>query len=546
MHWNDFGKVTDRILSGNRRHIFLFCENKDLAAFQSFMRLLIENMLVNFHNNMKDTAGIMGANNWLYKIQNVLLDLQSKNVGRICNEKRESASIIINYLPIKGWTNRLQINSIEEGIHGKIDILSRIIGLRHALGDGELLECESGVVDYIFLGLIPKRMQTCIKEICKDAVNSIFEGRERGSAKEELLQQWEDIVKLIRIQNIGIHRISSNIAKEKKEEWLKTFNLTSIKKIRREEKKEAKRKAAADTSDDEDDDSTVNPDSKRKKNNPHRKPKETNKPVTPSPPTKITIKNCEGIKCKFQERIWDNSLCGFTKKLKKGHKICQTCSKLTSAARKFKDIAKLLLSQNNNTQKCAHIKETCQKIYALKRQSQKVKVLNKLLKDLDENLNIHLCNKKGAATDNAKQVIRIMSHIINSNSPPICSDSFLDRFLPKYTSPEKDIANTNNPTSANFDWTTVWSNLDKAVLVWSNAIDGDLPIKKKIENSVTPDNPSNFNSSKKQSTVSISRSDTIVKRLFVQVENAKNTKPGHHNKRTIINLIEDTKKKPNN
>ena len=133
MHWNDFGKITDRILSGNRRHIFLLCENKDLAAFRSFMRLLIENMLVNFHNNMKDTAGIMGANNWLYKIQNVLLDLQSKNIGRICNEKRESASIIINYLPIKGWINRLQINSIEEGIHGKIDILSRIIGLRHAL-----------------------------------------------------------------------------------------------------------------------------------------------------------------------------------------------------------------------------------------------------------------------------------------------------------------------------------------------------------------------------------------------------------------------------
>jgi len=92
----------DKTLSGNRRHIFLFCNNVDIKNFRDFTIDVIEKSLVLFYESISNFSGIIGANNWLYGLQEILLSLQENNTSRINKERTESAARIINYLPIKG------------------------------------------------------------------------------------------------------------------------------------------------------------------------------------------------------------------------------------------------------------------------------------------------------------------------------------------------------------------------------------------------------------------------------------------------------------
>jgi len=50
LHWKEFSNSIDKNLSGNRRHIFLFCNNIDIKNFRDFIRDDIERSLVFFTN----------------------------------------------------------------------------------------------------------------------------------------------------------------------------------------------------------------------------------------------------------------------------------------------------------------------------------------------------------------------------------------------------------------------------------------------------------------------------------------------------------------
>jgi len=106
------------------------------------------------------------------------------------------------------------------------------MGLRHALGDGLLQDNEHGLVDCIILGIIPKDLDICIKDSCKSAVDNSLSGKDRKDKLAKLLQLWKDIMKLIRINAIGIHRICNCVAKDFKLDCMAKFDINPEKKRR--------------------------------------------------------------------------------------------------------------------------------------------------------------------------------------------------------------------------------------------------------------------------------------------------------------------------
>jgi len=292
------------------------------------MNQVIEEAFVKLHNNISSLVGILDANLWLFDVQNILLQLQQENLGRITSKqnKNPSKSKFINYLSIKDWIMKLRINSIEEGICCKKDILSHIFGLRHALGDGMLQKKDSGVVDSIVLGVIPQKLHNCVINSCKNAVYSDVYLDDRPGKFNELKRLWKEIVKLIRINIIGVHRICSDITKEYKSNWMKTFNIESEKKIKIREDKLRN----AESSSDSDSESEI------ESANVHIKEE---KIPTPSNTDNIhkdnhDIRFCMGIKCKYLGSVWHGNKNGNGKRIKTKQKNCQSCSKLRIALQK--------------------------------------------------------------------------------------------------------------------------------------------------------------------------------------------------------------------
>ena len=389
------------------------------------------------------------------------------------------------------------------------------------MGGGELREC--GVVDYIFLGLISTELEKHITTTCKKAAENIYCSEERSADRKDLLAQWKDIIKLIRIQNIGIHRISSSISERRKVEWSKDFNLTSVKKERLLAKKEAKRKAA-DLSDDDDSDDDSTP---SKTPTPKQKP-QSNPPVKPLPNATI-LKPCKCIKCHFQERIWSESLCGFSKKIKNDCKECQSCAKLSTALRKSTSIAKTLLEYRNDDNKITVFKNTLDKIKSLSQPCRMIKHLHNLLHSTNSEINFNLLHKsKGTVTDNAKQVMRILGHIFHMNTMSICSNAFLETFLPE---------GDNHPIiphSTSRDPNSIWNTLEKAIKTWELALNGKPPSIKKSRKRNSPCVP-------KTTTIS-TISPKRTKRLFVKIEDPNEGNINPSKNKAVINLIEDKKK----
>ena len=115
--WKDFNYREDCELKGNRRHVLLFCENERIQSFRRFMNRLIEDALVELHKLIINEVGVMNGNIWLFKIQDTLLHLQEKGIGRMT--KRKNQNNPLNYVQIKHWLQKLNVHSIEEGINKK-------------------------------------------------------------------------------------------------------------------------------------------------------------------------------------------------------------------------------------------------------------------------------------------------------------------------------------------------------------------------------------------------------------------------------------------
>ena len=132
------------------------------------MNVKIENKFNEIHMTFIKLVGVQQAVFWLKNVEKTLLDLQHNNIGRLTPSRKP----IWNYLPISEWLLFLEIESIEQGISEKKPILSHILGVFHALADGALKDKHHGVVDCIFLGVIPTVLNNTILNSLNEAINA--------------------------------------------------------------------------------------------------------------------------------------------------------------------------------------------------------------------------------------------------------------------------------------------------------------------------------------------------------------------------------------
>ena len=236
-------------LKGNRRHVCFFCKEERIKKFRDGMDDEIE-MTCRYFLKLFNLCGSPTTSlSVLYKVQELLLDLQRSNIGRL----RPPVTPIKNYLPIKEWCIFFDIE--EKDINHKlldINILSHILGFGSALGDGELADNCLGVVDCIHTGAIPSSYEDLmLNEICnattkwrKDDVNICL--------KDKMLQMWKDIKELVRMKFKGIHKICSVVSKDKEDTFKKSYKLSRKDLISTRDDLKSKKRKFSDIDGDDD------------------------------------------------------------------------------------------------------------------------------------------------------------------------------------------------------------------------------------------------------------------------------------------------------
>ena len=413
LHWSDLGKQNDCHLKGNRRHMLLFCGNKKLVNFRNYMKPVIEDALVRLHKNIGKLVDKSNSNFWLYNVQNTLIQLQKDNAGRLIPKRLNKSKNmnIINYLPIRDWANKLQINSIEEGIYCNKDILSHIFGLRHVLGDGMLQEKDCGIVDCIVLGIIPKKLHDCVINSCKEAVKSISCKEERLNQLHILNRTWKEVIKLIRINVIGIHRLCNDLTKDNKVLWMERFNVISTKKVKIQEDKLRKEEESSSGSDS--DSASVF----------SKTPTKTSSTLHTG---NIDTRFCNGLKCGNLDTIWVKSKNCNRKRIKSKQKSCQACSKLSNALHKCIKISRVLTSCKEIDEKFILLRNSAIKeMQSINNLGKLGDILEELLTEIGDGTSCcRLKDANGKITDNARLILRCLGQCLDLKTLPIFSISY--------------------------------------------------------------------------------------------------------------------------
>ena len=413
------------------------------------MNRLIEDALVDLHKLLHNEVGIMNGNQWLFKIQEPLIHLQENKVGML--EKRKKFETQTNYVTIKLWLKKLNIDSIEEGIAKEKDIISHILGLRHNLKDGFLHEKDCNIVDCIVLGVIPKDLNNCILENFRESTKHINNNHIRRDVMNSMKNKWHSIIKLIKLQVLGIHKICSDIAKDFKKEWMNKFNITSVKKARIHRNKLIDLELMEE-------ESTHN----MKTNESCRECICTN-----AGDQSMKRKLCNGIKCAYTKQIWASERNIGKRRIKMNEKTCQNCAKLHTALKKAIKIGEWLVKEDK------HIKEDCihrNKFLKNMCESSKLYLLGNILEQyikgsLGEDL-VQLKGKNGRITDSTRLILRMLGQVLGFQTLHIFNDDFV-----------KVKVKENEPgILGKTCWTIgAWKNLEENLSKWKDLLVYKIP-----------------------------------------------------------------------
>jgi len=148
----------------------------------------------------------------IYEIERCFITLQDEQIGRLTKLSR---SRNIAYIPIKDILRKLQVNDIEEAI--SCHPIKFFTNLFHLVPESMFVEPsdeELGVLDAVWMGLMPTPIaQIIYKNVKRISMN--FGDKEEGIFwKESLTQDWKQIENFNMGRAIGIHRIMNGVGTE--------------------------------------------------------------------------------------------------------------------------------------------------------------------------------------------------------------------------------------------------------------------------------------------------------------------------------------------
>ena len=231
----------DKMPKGNRRHFTLFCQHQRLQSFRNDMEVFIEGLGVLLYYQVEEIGGKDQGEKLFSQINKLLLNRELQKIGRQVsrnNVTEETEHLIYkkefkpNYLSIENWCKHLGSDTLQDAIKRKLPILQCILGFNTALPDGQLQEAEMGLVDFVYLGLIPKKLEYTICEFLKNITSNINDKEEKKKQYNIMFKTWTRIKNAVKAKNIILHRIIGEIIKDRENELREKLDIPKSKKCK--------------------------------------------------------------------------------------------------------------------------------------------------------------------------------------------------------------------------------------------------------------------------------------------------------------------------
>jgi len=318
-------------------------EEEDMS--ERFYDLLLTKKLLKDNNNIlccplcdmhhpcqddlkKETLGGKGSGDKFFQeINKVLLDPNLQKIGRlntrICDlhinndpSPPSKTNKTPNYVSIEEWCRIYQVD--KNNLSSKPDqpILQSILGFCSAVPDNEIQECEMGLVDFLYLGLITSKLEEKIRALIMNHTNTINNNAEKMKIFNSILKTWIRIKCAIKGKNIILHRIIGEIITDREKNLRRKFGIPKSKVCK---------KILADMLED---DTTS-----QKANN------------------ESPLKTCKGPSCIIIEGSQSSTRSSSTpNQIKITHSHCARCTNLLTARRRCNTILKNIKQKANKIQ----------------------------------------------------------------------------------------------------------------------------------------------------------------------------------------------------
>jgi len=218
-------KNVDQV-KGNRIHAALFCEHEKLRTFRSRMTRLIEQRLKAFLDCIQTTQNKFVGAIFLQEIEKTLHSLHNLKQDETDSNK---------YRTRFEWMREENIGTWRDMLASEIPVLSAVFGFtpvsEASIPDDEYLT----QANCIPLGVMPKQLDSCIKELEKNVRRQIHDPTLADSVAMEYRERWEVIKEINVARAVGMHRITATISKDFERDFKSKYNIDdgSCKKIKR-------------------------------------------------------------------------------------------------------------------------------------------------------------------------------------------------------------------------------------------------------------------------------------------------------------------------
>ena len=314
-------------VKGNRRHLFLFCPHAPLSSFRQTLNDLIEVQGRQLFCYISSYLGDLHTEAWFSGFSDILCSLQSSNVGRLHNPPTNFPISTSNYWHLNKLLKHFHILTLREAIIKNISIFCYIFGVCHQLQDGALLDQHYGVVDSIYLGILPRDLDNYIRSTMNNSVSLSFH------AKHRVKHIWNTIKSLITKRALGLHRICASVSSAHLKSWKNLYQPSSHneKSFTRKQASQLKRKNAICAKK-----GTYSPVSNHRYSS-----------FSSHCDHQFLSKTCRGSTCLNENNFWYTKLLS-TATIKYNCKQCQRCAKFLTALRKCISLGELVISNHSN------------------------------------------------------------------------------------------------------------------------------------------------------------------------------------------------------
>jgi len=338
---------------GNRKHMFLHCNNAEISSFRSDANILINQHLQMFYLKMEETTSREFVEQNLKEISHGFIYHQTHNTGRILklSKMRNKSYLSISELCSK-WGQTQLMQSIKDE---RCSILLDIFGIVPAFDPFGKGDEEIGIIDLPWLGFIPTFLDNILHNTCTKLDGSHRPSSTAKTISKQLFDIWEEIKALILGRAIGLHRVTGSTGKTIEKNFEESIKINeeandgNLKENEPERRDGVKRPSPTQHIE------ILSAKKARKNNGIIAKGQDgvlknlTNSSINTPISTKIQdLKECQGLTCGKEKIFWCQDSNLDRNKIRKGIKQCQRCSRFMTAMKHAQSCLFRIIEDTNN------------------------------------------------------------------------------------------------------------------------------------------------------------------------------------------------------